>query len=154
MAVQVEWAPAGGVRSHGCLGGERGEEPAPCWRWPRAGASRRELWDLRGPRQHPHAVAMVLAVLAPREMVEYGSDPRRPLVADTACARIFPARGMAHIPAQSSHLRLGGEWPCLKLPPGVACAGRLAAGCGGLGCGGTETNAMRLKETDTKRLQR
>ena len=104
--------------------------------------------------QHPHAVAMVLAVLAPREMVEYGSAPRRPLVADTACARIFPARGIAHSPAQSSHLRLGGEWPCLQLPPGVARAGRLAAGCGGLGCGGTETNAMRLKETDTKRLQR
>ena len=56
--------------------------------------------------QPPHAVAMVLEVLAPREMVEYGSDPWRPLVADTACARIFPARGIAHIPAQSSHLSL------------------------------------------------
>src|SRR5262249_61394681 len=97
---------------------------------------------------------MVLEVLAPWEMVGYESASRRPLVADTACARLFPARGIAHSPAQSSHLRLGGEWPCLQLPPGVARAGRLAAGCGGLGCGGTETNAMRLKETDTKRLQR
>jgi hypothetical protein len=104
--------------------------------------------------QHPHEVAMVLAVLAPREMVGYGRDPRRPLVADTAVARIFPARGMAHSPAQSRHLSLGGEGPGLKLPPGVARAGRLAAGCGGLGCGGTEETRCALKETDTKRLQR
>ena len=88
---------------------------------------------------------MVLAVLAPREMVGYGRDPRRPLVADPAFARIFPVRGLAHIPAQSSHLRLVGEGPGLKLPPGVARAGRLAAGCGGLGCGGTEANAMRAE---------
>ena len=58
--------------------------------------------------QHPHEVAMVLAVLAPREMGGYGRDPRRPLVADTAVARIFPARGMAHSPAQSRHLSLVG----------------------------------------------
>ena len=51
---------------------------------------------------------MVLAVLDSREMVGYGRDPRRPLVADTAFARIFPARGMAHSPAPSRHLRLGG----------------------------------------------
>src|SRR5262245_16537813 len=113
MAVQVEWAPAGGVRSHGCLGGEGGEEPAPCGPWPTVGASRRELCALRGPRQPPQAVAMVLAVLAPREMVGYGRAPRRPLVADTACARLFPARGMAPSPAPSSPLRLGGEGPCL-----------------------------------------
>src|SRR5215468_10495614 len=125
MAVQVEWAPAGGVLSHGCLGVERGEEPAPCWPWPTAGASRRELGDRRGPRQPPHAVALVLAVLAPRAMVGYGRAPRRPLVAATAGARLFPARGMAPSPAQSSHLRWGGEWPCLQLPPGVARAGRL-----------------------------
>src|SRR5262245_25237221 len=145
MAVQVEWAPAGGVRSHGGLGVESGEEPAPCWRWPRAGAARRVLVELRGPLQHPHAVARVLAVLAPRAMVGDGSDPRRPLVAATACARLFPARGMAPYPAQSRHLRGVGEGPCLQLPPGVARAGRLAAGCGGLGCGGTATNAMRAE---------
>jgi hypothetical protein len=51
---------------------------------------------------------MVLAVLDPREMGGYGSDPRRPLVADTAFARIFPARGMAHSPAPSRHLSLVG----------------------------------------------
>ena len=100
---------------------------------------------MRGPRPHPHEVARVLAVLAPRERVGYGSAPRRPLVADTACARILPASGMVHSPAQSRHLSLGGEGPCLKLPPGVARAGRLAAGCGGMGCGGTEANAMRAE---------
>src|SRR5262245_18841496 len=88
---------------------------------------------------------MVLAGLAPREKVGDGSALRRPLGADTAGACIFPARGIAHSPAQASHLRLGGEWPCLQLPPGVARAGRVAAGCGGLGCGGTETNAMRAE---------
>jgi hypothetical protein len=61
---------------------------------------------------------MGLAVLDTREMVGYGSAPRRPLVADTACARILPSRWMAHIPAQSSHLSLVGEWPDLKWPPG------------------------------------
>jgi hypothetical protein len=66
---------------------------------------------------------MVLAVLAPREMVEYGSDPRRPLVADTAFARIFPSRWIAHIPAQSSHLSLA--------RPGAARAG---AGPGAFRC--------------------
>jgi len=95
---------------------------------------------------------MVLAVLAPREMVGYGSAPRRPLVADTAVARIFPAREMAHSPAQSRHLSLVGEGPCLKLPPGVARAGRLAAGCGGLGCGGTEANAMRAEQSGLRPL--
>src|SRR5215510_16166404 len=46
-----------------------------------------------GPMQHPHEVDMVLAVLDTREMVVYGRDLRRPLVADgedvqTAVAKI------------------------------------------------------------------
>jgi hypothetical protein len=51
---------------------------------------------------------MVLAVLDTREMVGYGSAPRRPQVADPAFARLLPSRGMAHSPAQSSHLSLVG----------------------------------------------
>src|SRR5262249_29112397 len=37
----------------------------------------------------------------------------------TGFGRIFPSRWTAHIPAPSSHLKLVGSWPCLKLAASI-----------------------------------